>query len=211
MRTRSWILALFALEAAAEERFFAGAQAGIATLSADARFETPERAAASGYKPENGPTASPFFGIHVNDYLSFQGSYIWNRNDVRFHALRGSVFYDQRARATSHLGLADVMLYFRGRGSWARPYLAAGTGIAYISNSADQPAGALPDAPGDFQEYSPVLNVAVGIDVRLRRGWSFRYTFAETIQRNALSRRLTPPGRRNLAGFRNLFGVMKTF
>jgi hypothetical protein len=211
MRTWPWVLALLALNAGAEERFFAGAQAGIATLSADARFETPEQSTASGYKPENGPAVSPFFGIHVNDYLSFQGSYIWNRNDVRFQALSGAAFYDQRARATSHLGLADAMLYFRGRASWVRPYLAAGTGIAYVSTAANRPAGGLANAPGDFQEHSPVLNVAVGIDLRLRGGWGFRYTFGETIQRNAFSRRLTPAGRRNLAGFRNFFGVMKSF
>jgi hypothetical protein len=195
----------------AQERFFAGAFAGIATISADARFEVPRTAAASGYKPENGPSFSPFFGVHLNDYLSVQASYIWNRNNVRYHALHESAFYDQRARTQHQLFLGDAMLYFRGRTSWARPYLAAGMGVAYVSSSAEPALGTLAGAPGDFSAHSPVLNVAVGIDMEIRRGWKFRYSFGETIQRNAFSRRLTPPAERNLAGFRNLFGFVKYF
>jgi hypothetical protein len=209
---RIWPAVLAALAAAyAEDRFFAGAFVGIATLSADARFEVPQQAAASGYKPENGPAVSPFFGVHVNDYFSLQGSYMWNRNAVRYHALRGTAFYDQRARTTHHLVLGDAMLYFRGRTSWVRPYLAAGGGLAHVVSDAAPAAGTLAGAPGSFDAYSPVLNVAVGIDLDLRRGWKFRYAFAETIQRNRFSERLTPPGERNLAGFGNLFGIVKYF
>jgi len=197
--------------AAAQSRFFAGAMGGIATLSADARFEVPEEAAASGYKPENGPAFSAFFGVHVSDYFSIQASYLWNRNDLRYQALQGSAFYDQHARTEHHLVLSDAMLYFRGRTSWVRPYLAAGAGVAYVSSRADPATGTLGGPPGSFEEYSPVLNVAVGIDLQLRRGWRFRYSFGETIQRNAFSRRLTPPGERNLAGFRNFFGIVKYF
>jgi hypothetical protein len=200
-----------AVPAAAADRFYVGAVAGIATLSADARFDTPQRPAASGYKPANGPTLSPFLGVHVNDYLTFQASYLWNRNDVRYHSLQGTVFYDQPARTTHHLLLADLMVYFRRRDSRVRPYLAAGTGVARLSSDAGPAAGAAGGAPGSFVDYSPVLNVAVGIDLRVRGGWRFRYSFGETIQRNALSHRLTPPGERNLAGFRNLFGFVKDF
>lgn len=205
------LLVVTATCACAEDRFFAGAAVGIATLSADARFDVPEQPAASGYKPENGTALSPFFGLHVNDYLSVQASYIWNRNDVRYHAIRGGAFYDQNARTTHHVLLGDLMLYFRRRSSWARPYLAVGTGVAYLSSEAAQATGMLAPAPGDFSEYSPVLNVAVGIDLAIRGGWKFRYIFGETIQRNGFSRRLTPPGDRNLAGFRNLFGMVKYF
>jgi hypothetical protein len=197
--------------ARAQDRFYVGAVAGIATVSADARFDTPQQAAASGYKPENGPAVSPFFGVHVNDYLTFQASYLWNRNDVRFHSLQGAAFYDQPARTFHHLLLGDAMVYFRPRASLFRPYLSAGTGVARLSSDAEPAAGSAAGAPGSFTDYSPVLNVAVGIDVRVRRGWRFRYSFAETIQRNSLSNRLTPPGERNLAGFRNLFGFVKEF
>lgn len=206
------MLAILSIAAAsAQDRFYAGAVAGIATISADARFDTPQQVAASGYKPENGPTVSPCFGVHVNDYLTFQASYLWNRNDVRFHSLQGAAFYDRSARTSQHLLLGDVMVYFRPRASRVRPYLAAGTGLARLSSEAGPASGAAPGAPGSFADYSPVLNVAVGIDVRLRRGWRFRYSFAETIQSNSLSNRLTPPGERNLAGFRNLFGFVKDF
>jgi hypothetical protein len=56
-----------------------------------------------------------------------------------------------------------------------------------------------------------VVNFSVGMDLEIRDGWKFRYMFAETIQLNTLSKRLTPPGERNLAGFRNFFGFVKYF
>jgi hypothetical protein len=212
MRISAVVLALVALgRAGAADRFFAGALGGVATLSADARFEVPQRAGASGYKPENGPAACILAGRHFNDYLSLQASYVWNQNTVRYHALRGDAFYDQRARTSHHLALAEALLYFRRRVSWARPYLAAGTGIAYGSSRAEPPIGAIAGAPGNFSEHSPVLHVAVGIDLELRRGWKLRYSFGESIQSNLFSQRLTPPGERNLAGFRNLFGIVKYF
>ena len=93
--SRGFLVFLLLAQAGAQERFFAGAGGGVATISADARFEVPNQAAASGYKPQNGPVFSFFAGVHLNDYLSFQGSYTWNRNDVRYHALRGGAFYDQ--------------------------------------------------------------------------------------------------------------------
>jgi hypothetical protein len=194
-----------------EERFFAGALGGIATLSADARFDVPERSAASGYKPENGSCFSPVAGYHATDFVTFQVSYIWNRNNVRYHAVSDVSFHDQPARTSHQAGIADAMLYFRRRDQWARPYLAAGTGLAWLSSEASPAQGSLTPAPGNFSEFSPILNVAVGIDLRLRRGWAFRFTFSETIQRNAMSKRLTPPAARNLAEFRNLFGFVKHF
>ena len=152
-----------------------------------------------------------FAGVHLNDYLSFQGNYTWNRNDVRYHALRGGAFYDQPAQTTHQLGLIDAMLYFRRRTSWVRPFLTLGTGVAHLASDAGPPTGELGMTPGSFSEYSPVVNFSVGIDLEVRRGWKIRYTFAETIQPNSLSKRLTPPGERNLASFRNLFGFVKYF
>lgn len=212
MRVLPGILAaLVVTHAGAQDRFFAGAGAGVATISADARFDVPGRAAASGYKPQNGPVFSPFAGVHLNDYLSFQASYTWNRNDVRYHALSGVEFYDQAAETTHQLGLIDAMLYFRRRASWVRPYLTLGGGVAHLASDAVTATGLLGGAPGSFSEYSPVVNFSVGIDLEVRRGWKIRYIFAETIQPNSLSKRLTPPGERNLASFRNLFGFVKYF
>jgi hypothetical protein len=47
--------------------------------------------------------------------------------------------------------------------------------------------------------------------VRLSRGWYFRYTFGETISHNPISAQLSPPGRRLLKNFQNLFGIYRTF
>jgi hypothetical protein len=77
------LLAFLAPAAASCENWFAGGFVGISTLSADAQAQvTGGTAGISQYKPENGWTAMGFFGRHINDYLSFQGTYGWNRNDV---------------------------------------------------------------------------------------------------------------------------------
>ena len=51
----------------------------------------------------------------------------------------------------------------------------------------------------------------VGIDFKLSRNVSFRYSFSETISRNPISPSLTPPGRRRLMNFDNLFGFVARF
>ena len=55
------------------------------------------------------------------------------------------------------------------------------------------------------------LRVAVGLDVRIGDGWSVRYSFSESLSGNPISEQLTPPGRRNLANFQNLVGVLRSF
>ena len=55
------------------------------------------------------------------------------------------------------------------------------------------------------------LRAAAGIDLILGKGWGIRYAFLETIQGNPISVRLDPPGKRGLANFQNLFGVVKYF
>jgi hypothetical protein len=49
------------------------------------------------------------------------------------------------------------------------------------------------------------------MDFALRAGWSFRYSFSETIRNNPISEQLSPMGQRNLANFQNLFGILKRF
>ena len=44
-----------------------------------------------------------------------------------------------------------------------------------------------------------------------KSGWGVRYAFLETIQGNPISQRLDPVGKRRLANFQNLFGVVKYF
>jgi hypothetical protein len=198
---------------------FVGVVAGVSTLSADGRTtSTPAAFEASLYKPENGPAVNLLAGVHVTDYLSAQANYVWNRNTVTTSAVRvtdlASAFVEERRRGGQHAFLADVLLYFRSRTSWARPYLSAGAGVVRFETG--EPALLSSRGPAErpsavFESTSPALRVAVGIDVGSTAGWSFRYSFSETIGRNPVSPRLSPPGQRNLANFQNLFGVVRTF
>ena len=105
-------------------------------------------------------------------------------------------------------------MYFRNRKSRARPYLSVGGGVVHLVSaqaSLGQVIGAPELAPGEFSSTAPALRVAVGIDVLLKDGWSFRFAFSETIRQNAISAQLRPPGERNLANFQNLIGIVKHF
>src|SRR5262245_49102858 len=121
-------------EAQSRLRPFAGVAAGIATLAADARSEISSSGAdVSLYKPENGPALNVFVGSHVHEYLTVQGNYVWNRNDVTLTSVRttdaGSSFYDAPRATSQHAVIGDLLLYFRERRSAIRPYLSAGVGV----------------------------------------------------------------------------------
>ncbi len=199
----------------AQGRFFAGALGGISTLSADGKSVVqPPALSSSSYKPENGPTVDVFAGIYWNDYLGSQIDYLWNENSAALTSLQAlpAAFYLQDFSIRQNSALASMLLYFRKRSSWARPYLSAGTGIVWLGAKPDGPAtvsGIQP--PSNFHSTAVGLHVAVGIDICLHRGWAFRYSFAETTRSNAISRQLSPPGGRMLANFRNLFGFVKSF
>lgn len=184
--------------ALAESPYYAGVVAGVSTLSADGRSAPP---AASLYKPENGLIAGVLGGIHLREYLSVQGNWTWNRNDLTLTSIRaGGVFQEERRRSTQHSLAVDMLLYFRNRASWARPFLSVGGGVVRFRST-----------PGAITSTEPALRVAVGIDMAIRDGWAFRYSFCETIRSNPISAQLTPPGTRNLAHFQNLFGFVKNF
>jgi hypothetical protein len=55
------------------------------------------------------------------------------------------------------------------------------------------------------------LRSHVGIDLRLSRRVSFRYSFSEMISGNPISPSLMPPGQRGLMNFQNLFGFVGRF
>lgn len=214
-----FLLTPLCLPLAASGQFYAGALGGVSTLSADARSVIgPEGASFSLYKPENGAAATLFLGRHLTDYLSLQVDYGWNRSDLTLSASttsrQGETLY-QEARDSSEQGfLGNLLLYFRNRHSWARPYLSVGTGIVRfhsreIGFSALVGAPTLP--PQEFNSVAPAVRVAVGIDLTIHGRWAFRYAFSETIRGNPISAGLSPPGQRNLATFQNLFGIAKTF
>ncbi len=199
--------------------YFVGALAGLSTLSADGRSTlVPPSIAVSLYKPENGPALNLLAGVHLNDYFSLQGNYVWNRNGLTLTSTissrAGAFFYEQSRSSSQHSVVGDVLVYFRNRQSRVRPYLSGGSGLVRLQSRQGrlismQGSPTLP--PAEFASTGPALRVAVGIDVAMGRGWTLRYSFSETIRKNPISERLSPAGQRNLANFQSLFGFVKNF
>jgi len=204
---------------AGQTSYFVGGLGGISTLSADGQSSiTATSTDISLYKPENGATFQIVGGRHLNDYLSVQGNYGWNRNSLTLTSSQSSagetVFYQQMRCATQHSVLGELMLYFRNLKSRVRPYLSLGAGVVrLVSNedSIEQTLGNPTLAPLGFTSVKPALRIGVGIDLAIKNGWAFRFTFSETIRSNPISAQLDPTGQRNLANFQNLFGFVKYF
>lgn len=218
-----WVVALYclgmSLAGASGDDYYAGGIAGLATLSADARsIVSPSSSQVSQYKPQNGPAVNLFFGRYLGNYVSVQGNYIWNANDVTLvstvAAPGAASFYQQRRDSSQTSAVGDVLVFFRNRDSRLRPYLSAGVGVVHLHSSAqnlDFVSGAARVPAPEFSANTAGLRVAVGIDVKLRRGFSLRYSFSETISSNPLSDQLSPPGERALKNFQNLWGFIKNF
>jgi Outer membrane protein beta-barrel domain len=213
------IVLLVCLPLPASAQYFAGVVGGLATLSADHRaIVTPSSSESAEYGTANGPAFMIYFGRHFTDYLSGQVTYGWNRNtlslsSVGFNAA-GNSSYDETRNCRQQSVIADFMLYFRDRRSFARPYLSVGTGWTRLTSSLTSVAtetGSPPRPPQEFSSNAVPLRVAVGIDLFARKHWALRYSFAETLRSNILSRQLVPPGQHDLANFQNLFGVMWQF
>jgi len=221
MRSRiSWILLLLVfLPSGASAQFYAGALGGFATLSADHRaLVSPTSSVTSAYGTFNGPAFMAYFGRHFTDYLSGQITYGWNQNNLSLSAVRfdasGGSSYEEARNCRQQGVIADLLLYFRDRHSFARPYLSVGTGWTRLESSlvaVNAVSGSPPMPPQEFSSDALPLRVAVGIDLFARKRWAFRYTFAETIRSNAISRQLSPPALHDLANFQNLFGLTWQF
>ncbi len=213
------LLACGAVTLRAQGSNFAGAQTGISTLSADGRsIITGTSTSISLYKPENGPTFQALFGRHLSNYLSVQATYGWNRNSLTLTSSQSSedrgAFYEQTRAAAQHAAVGELLLYFRKQRRSVRPYLSFGGGAIHLASSEKTIRGVMAEgiaAPSGFSSTKPAIRVAVGIDLFIKGGWAFRFTFSETIRGNAISAQLTPAGQRNLANFQNLFGFVKTF
>jgi Outer membrane protein beta-barrel domain len=196
---------------------FVGALGGISTLSADAGSQTTiQGLKLSSYSPSNGGVLNVFAGAHVKDYISFQGGYIWNQNDLVLNsASSGSnTFYQQARSSSQHAAVLDFLLYFRNRSSWIRPYLGAGIGVVHLSSKAGQltKVGGTPLLPpAEFSSTRPVFRSHVGADLRITERVAFRYSFSEFIGHNDISKHLSPPAPRRLANFQNLFGFVVRF
>ena len=208
------------LPAAAQEapRIFAGGLFGVSALSADGRaVTTGSDAAVSLYKPENGLALNVFAGVHLAQYFSVQANWIWNRNDITLVSSlvtpQGGGFYEQRRHSRQHAVVLDGLIYFRRLDSAVRPYL--GTGVSLLHFSAGEAVRTsghgLAPPTGGIASTRIGLRSHVGIDVKLSRHVSFRYSFSETISSNPISPSLTPPAPRGLANFQNLFGCVARF
>jgi hypothetical protein len=209
----SWITPL------ALAQLYAGALGGVATLSGDARSLLSSNSTAfSSYDPKNGGAVEILVGKHFSDYFAAQGNYIWNGNRL---TLTSAAFsngtqegYLETRRSSQQSLIGDLLVYFRNRDSRLRPYLSVGTGLVHFASSQEQitqlvGSPALP--PQHFSANMIALHVPVGIDVRVGKGWAFRYTFSETLSKNPISDRLSPPGQHHLMNFQNLFGFVRRF
>ena len=219
-RRALWLVSLCLLPGTliAQRDVYVGALGGLATLSGDGRaVVTSTSASTSLYDPDTGAAASLFGGIHLFNYVSVQGNYIWNRNDLTLVSSLSDPaafsFYQAPASCTQNAFVGDVLVYFRERGSRVRPYVSQGVGFVHIGV---RPHGntlyrGILSLPGASTSTSLMSRTAVGMDVRLRPGWFFRYTFGENISRNAISAQLSPSGQRLLKNFQNFWGIYKTF
>ena len=203
----------------AHAQLYAGVLGGVASLSGDARsLVTSGSLQFSSYNPANGGAFSFFAGRHFSDYFSAQGSYIWNQNDLRVAAGNsgsGTQEGYQETRASSQqILIGNMLVYFRARTSRLRPYLSVGTGFMHFASTQEnlqQILGAPVLPPRHFSSNQIVLNVPVGMDVALGKSWAFRYTFSETISKNPIDTRLSPPGQHSFKNFQNLFGFVRRF
>jgi hypothetical protein len=122
----------------------------------------------------------------------------------------GATFFEQQRESRQDAAVADLLLYFRNRVAWARPYLSAGIGIVRFADTAGAARGTI-TPPGEIQDSRPLLRIAVGIDLMHSSGWGFRYSFSESISGNPYSAIMAPRGSRGLANFQNLFGLVRYF
>ena len=200
----------------AQAQLYAGVLGGVATLSGDARsLLSPGSGAFSSYDPQNGGAIEVMVGRHISDYLTIQGEYIWNGNGL---TLTSATFnnetqqgYQETRRSSQQSVIGDLLVYFRNRDSRLRPYLSVGTGLVHFATSQErieQVLGAPVLPPQHFSANMISLHVPVGIDLRLGKGWAFRYTFSETLIKNPISDHLSPPGQHSLKNFQNLFGFV---
>jgi len=173
--------------------------------------------ATSLYDPGTGGAASTFAGVHLFNYVSVQGNYIWNRNDVTLVSSLSDAtslsFYQVPVSGTQNALVGDILVYFRERGIRIRPYLSQGGGLVHIRSrpNGNTLSGGNPSLPGVSASTFPTSRTAVGLDVRLRPAWFLRYTFGENISRNPVSAQLSPSGQRLLKNFQNLWGIYRTF
>jgi hypothetical protein len=213
------LLAGWLLAPPAVAQVYAGVLGGVSTLSSDARSVlSPSSTAFSSYEPKNGAAFEILAGKHFSDYFTVQVNYVWNNNGLTLTSAMlddgTQAGYQELRKSTQQSFIADVLVYFRGRESRLRPFLSVGTGVVHFSSAEErieQIVGTPSLPPRQFSANLIALHVPVGIDVKLGKGWAFRYTFSETLSANPISDRLSPAGQHSLKNFQNLFGFVRQF
>ncbi len=195
---------------------YVGAIGGVATLSADGGSQSfAGGLSLSSYAPANGGALNLFMGADLHNYVSVQGSFIWNRNSLHLNSTSSAgTFYQEDRSSSQYAGIVDLLIYFRRRTSRIRPYLGTGGGAIHLTSTLDRvlAIGGTPTLPPQqFSSTGPVFRSHVGIDLAITQKVAFRYSFSELIGRNPISKQLSPPGPRRLANFENLFGFVTRF
>ena len=190
----------------ARAQLYVGVLGGVATLSGDSRsLLNPGSTTFSSYDPKNGGAVEVLAGWHLSHYFAVQGNYIWNGNRL---TLTSGAFnngtqqgYQETRQSSQQSLIADLLVYFHNRDSLLRPYLSVGAGVVHFASSQErieQALGAPALPPQHLGANMIALHVPVGIDVRLGKGWAFRYTFSELLSTNPISDRLSPPGQHSI-------------
>jgi hypothetical protein len=217
MRLTLLLLCALAPFAPAEVAPYAGVIGGISTLSADAGSRTTAAGLnLSSYAPQNGGAINIFIGLHLHNYFSIQGNYVWNQNELLLNSASSGTdsSYQQVRTSSQQAAVFDFLIYFRRRSSRIRPYLGTGGGVMHLSSTASQllHSGGRPALPpATFSATRPLFRSHVGIDLRLSHRLDFRYSFSESLSKNDISKHLSPPAPRRLANFQNLFGFVLRF
>ncbi len=201
-----------------QAQVYVGVLGGVATLSGDSHSSVGANSNFSSYDPKNGPAVELLIGKHLSDYFTIQGEYIWNQNTLNLTSAEFNngmqTGYTETRSSSQQSVIADLLIYFRKRSSRLRPFLAVGTGFVHLSSSQQQLTGTIGDPvlpPQHFSANQVVLHVPVGLDVKLKGGLAFRYSFSETLSGNPISKQLSPPGTHNLQNFQNLWGLIYQF
>ena len=217
MRLTLLLLCVLIQFAPAEVAPYVGVIGGISTLSADAGSRvTAAGLNLSSYAPQNGGAINVFAGLHLHDYFSIQGNYIWNQNDLVLNSAssNSNTLYQEARVSSQKAAVLDFLVYFRRRGSRIRPYLGTGGGILHLSSTESQllrSSGTPAFPPTTFTGTRPLFRSHVGIDLKLSHRLDFRYSFSESLSKNDISKHLSPPAPRRLANFQNLFGFVLRF
>ena len=104
----------------AQARPYLGVLGGIATLSGDAGSQaTAQGLNLSSYAPANGGAINAFAGVHLHDYFSIQGNFIWNENDLHLNSASSGTgtSYQEKRSSSQEAGVFDFLIYFRRRTS----------------------------------------------------------------------------------------------